>query len=92
MKLTMIEKKKDKWRLEASGASHTLLNLLVEKAWDSKALQASYMIKHPYLSKPEIIIRANDPKRVLVDASQLIINDSRDFARELKRVSKKRSR
>ena len=85
MKLTVLEKKKDKWKVEVDGEDHTLLNLLTENAWKGKVKQASYMIKHPQLSKPEITVIGPNPKKILADAAQGIIDDSRIFQREIKK-------
>ncbi len=89
MKLNILEKKKNKWKMEVSGETHTLLNLLRANAWKAGAKQASYIIEHPYLSQPEIIIRADNPKRVLNSAAQMIIDDARDLKKEFKRAVKR---
>ena len=89
MKLSVLEKKKDKLRVEVDGESHTLLNLLRENSWKSGANQAAYRIEHPYLSKPEIIVSATNPKRILSDSAQLIINDTKTFEREFKKALKR---
>ena len=88
MKLTALEKKKDKWMVEVDGEDHTLLNLLTENAWKRKAKQASYTIKHPYLSKPVITVRGANPKKILADSAQKIIDDAKAFEKEIKRVPK----
>lgn len=88
MELKIVEKKKNKWKIEVKGESHGFLNLLKEKAWDAKALQASYMIEHPYLATPKIIVRANKPKTVLADATRMVINESKMFLREFKKSVK----
>ena len=85
MKLTVLEKKKDKWKVEVDGEDHTLLNLLTENAWKGNVKQASYMIRHPQLSKPEITVIGPNPKKILADAAQKIIDDSKAFQREIKR-------
>lgn len=89
MAIKVLEKKKDKFKIEVTGEGHTLLNILREKAWKTGARQSAYMIKHPYLSQPEIIIRAKNPGKVLSDAAQLVINDSREFGKEFKRALKR---
>lgn len=89
MELRAVEKKKEKLKVEVIGETHTLLNLLRENAWKDKADQASYMIEHPYLAKPKIIVRAKDPKKVLVNSAQMIIDDSKDFSKEFKRAMKR---
>ncbi len=89
MKLRYLEKKKDKVKIEMKGASHTLLNILRENAWKAGASQASYIIEHPYLSEPKIIVRSNNAKRVLNDAAQFIIDDAKAFELEFKRALKR---
>ena len=89
MKVKVLEKKKDKLKVEIDGESHTLLNLLRENAWKEKVEQASYMIEHPYLAKPKIIVRAKNPKKILVDSAQKIATDAKDFSREFSRAMKR---
>ncbi len=89
MAIKVLEKKKDKLRVEVDGETHTLLNLLREKAWKAGARQSAYIVKHPYLSQPEIIVRAKNPGRVLNDAAQLIIDDTKDFGKEFRRALKR---
>ncbi|MBU0530253.1 MAG: DNA-directed RNA polymerase subunit L [Candidatus Aenigmatarchaeota archaeon] len=89
MKLRVVENKKDKLRIEVVGESHTLLNLLRETAWKEGAEQASYIVEHPYMSNPELIIRSNNPKNVLSSTAQSIVDQSIAFEKELKRVVKK---
>ena len=87
MKLSVLEKKKDKLKVEVEGEDHTLLNLLSENAWKG-AKQSSYMIRHPYLSKPEITVIGANPKKILADAAQDIITEAKAFQKEFKRVTK----
>jgi len=89
MLIKALEKKKEKLRIEVDGETHTLLNLLRENAWKTGAKQAAYIIKHPYLSRPEMIIRAKNPGKVLNDAIQLIINNTKEFEREFGRALKR---
>lgn len=86
MKLRKLEKGKEKLVLEVAGETHTLLNLLRENAWKEDAKQAAYIVEHPYLSQPKIIIRAEDPKKVLSNAAQLVIDEASDFRKEWKRA------
>jgi DNA-directed RNA polymerase subunit L len=89
MELTLIEKGKDKLKVEVQGESHTLLNVLRENAWKAGAGQASYMIEHPYMAKPKIMVRAKDPKKVLTSAAQAMSDDSRAFLAAFKRACKR---
>jgi len=86
MEIKVIEKKKDKLKLEVDGETHTLLNLLRERAWKHGAKQASYIIAHPYMSKPEIIIHATYPKKVLTDSANEIAKDAKKFELAFKKV------
>ena len=89
MKLETVTKGKDMLEVEVDGETHTLLNILRENAWKAGADQASYFIDHPYLSEPHLSIRAKNPKKVLMDAAELLITDAKTFQREFKRVIKK---
>lgn len=89
MKLVALEKGNEKMILEVRGETHTFLNLLRENAWKAGTKQASYMIEHPYLSEPKLTIRAKNPKKILDSSVQMIIDQTKDFEREFKRVSRK---
>ena len=89
MEIKVLEKSSESIKIEVVGESHTLLNLLREKSWKAGAIQASYMIEHPYLSSPKIIVRAKNPKKVLADASQMVSEDAREFAREFGKAGKR---
>lgn len=86
MELKVLEKTKNRLKLEIVGESHTLLNLLRRNSWDAKADQASYLIEHPMLSQPKIIIKANNPKLVLSKATDMIVKQTKDFSNAFKRA------
>lgn len=89
MKLEVVKSEKDMLSLFVKGEDHTLLNLLKENSWKRGAKQASYIIKHPYMSEPNLIIRGEKPKKILSDANQMIIDDAKEFgvlfSREIKK-------
>ncbi len=89
MELTVLEEKPTKLRLEVKGENHTLLNIVTEYAWEAKAKQASYMIKHPYLSQPELTVISANPKKTLSDAAQLVMDRAKEFRVGLERGLKK---
>jgi DNA-directed RNA polymerase subunit L len=89
MEIKILEKTPESLKLEVIGETHTLLNLLREKSWKAGASQASYMIEHPYLSDPKIMVRAKNPKKVLSDASQMVADDAKEFGKEFSRSLKK---
>jgi len=86
MQLKKLETGKEKLKLEVIGEDHTLLNLLRENSWKENADQAAYMIEHPYLSKPKIIIKSKNPKKTLIGAAQLVIDETTSFQKEFKRA------
>ena len=89
MELKVLEKKADKLKLQVTGETHTFLNLISEYAWLAKAKQASYIVKHPYLSEPELIVKSANPKKTLKDANQIIIDRTEEFQRSFKRALRK---
>ena len=89
MELTVTQKGKEKLRVEVRGETHTMLNLIRENAWKAGAKQAAYIIQHPYISQPEIIIRSKNPQKTLKDAAQMVIDDSKEFMVAFKRAMKK---
>ncbi len=88
MELNVLEQTENKIVVEVRGEDHTLLNLLREACWTEGADQATYMIEHPYLSQPKIIVRGKNPKKILINAAQLIIDQIEEFAKEFRRASK----
>jgi DNA-directed RNA polymerase subunit L len=89
MELKVIDKKLDKLSVEVVGETHTLLNVLTEYAWEAKALQASYSIQHPYLSHPQLNVKAKNPKKTLSDAAQIVMDRSKEFKTAFDRVVKR---
>ena len=89
MKLEIVEDEKNKLKIAVHGESHTLLNILRENAWKSKADQASYLIEHPYLSTPNIIVHGDSPKKILTAAAQEVVDQVKEFEKEFSASVKK---
>jgi DNA-directed RNA polymerase subunit L len=87
MKLMLVESDAKKMVIEVQGETHTFLGLLRENAWEAGARQVSYIIRHPYLSEPKLTVRADNPKKVLDSAAQMILDEAKDFEKEFKRAS-----
>ncbi len=87
MKLVLLESDAKKMVLEVQGETHTFLSLLRENAWEAGVKQVSYMIRHPYLSEPKLTVRADNPKKALDSAAQMILDQAKDFEKEFKRAS-----
>jgi len=88
MKVTVLEEMEGKIKVEVAGETHTLLNVLKSNAWKAGAEQAYYMIKHPLLSQPELVVKAKNPKKTLKDATQMLIDDAKEFRKEAKKAFK----
>ena len=89
MELTVTEKGKEKMRVIVKDETHTMLNLIRENAWAVGAKQASYIIQHPYISHPEMIIRSKNPGKVLKDAAQRVQDQGKEFSTAFSRAMKK---
>lgn len=85
MELKVVEQKEGKLVLEVGGESHTLLNLLRELCWKEGAEQVSYMVEHPYMSQPKLIIYGKNPKKILQAAAQRLIALTQEFLSEAKK-------
>jgi len=88
MKLKIVEKGKEKMKIEVGGETHTFLNLLREKAWESGCDQASYIVEHPYQSDPIVIVKAKNPIKVLSDAGTKVTDQVKEFSRHFSRLAK----
>ena len=89
MELKVLEKTPDTLRLEVPGENHTLLNIITEYAWEAKAKQSSYIIQHPYLSKPELVIKSSNPKKTLDDSAKILMERVKEFKVGFERAMKK---
>lgn len=79
MELNVLDKSKNSMKVEVVGETHTLVNLLRENAFVCGADQASYIIEHPYMSQPKLIVKAGQPKKVIADAAEKIAEDAAKF-------------
>lgn len=58
MKITALEKKKNKLIIEIAGETHTLLNVIKDELWnDSNVKVSGYNIEHPLTSEPKLIVQ-----------------------------------
>jgi len=89
MELNVLEKKDDRLKIEVVGESHTLLNILTEKCWEAGALQAHYLLEHPYLVSPKIVVRSENPKKTMLAAAKMVADAAKEFEAEFKRAVKK---
>jgi DNA-directed RNA polymerase subunit L len=88
MKIEVLENEKDKVKLEIHD-NLTLVNLLNENVWKQKGVDVSaYSTQHPYLSKPVLLVKAKDPKKVILDAAEQIIEDATELKKQFKNAIK----
>ncbi len=67
--------------------SLTLAGLLNDYLWNIRGVKAAGFIKeHPYLSKPKILVSANDPKKALKTACEKIMKDVEDLKNKVKKI------
>ena len=89
MKLELLESDKNLLKVKVSGETHTLLNLLRENCWKEKADQDSYIQEHPYIAEPYVVVRSKEPKKTLLNATQLVIEQAKEFRSEFEKAVKK---
>ena len=89
MELNVLEKKDDRLKIEVVGEGHTLLNILTEKCWEAGALQAHYLLEHPYLAHPKIIVRSDNPKKTMLSAAKMVSDAAKEFEAEFRKAAKK---
>ena len=88
MELEVLEKKTDFLKVAVKKETHTLLNLLRENSWKANAEQATYIVEHPYMSDPYIIVKGKDPKGILTAAAQHIVEQAKEFGKEFGKATK----
>jgi DNA-directed RNA polymerase subunit L len=86
MRVTILEKDKDKVKLELDDL--TLVNLLNENLWKGKIDYSAYSVDHPYLSKPVLVVSSKEPKKSLVNAAEQIIADAQALKKKFQREAK----
>ncbi|AKB85976.1 DNA-directed RNA polymerase subunit L [Methanococcoides methylutens] len=82
MELKILEKSDDEMKLEISGESHTLLNMLKSILLeDERVHTASYDMKHVTISEPVLFIKTEnaDPIDVIKDAVAVLIAECDEF-------------
>ncbi len=88
MKIEVLENEKNKVKLEIHD-NLTLVNLLNENIWKQKGVDIStYSMQHPYMSKPVLLVKAKDPKKVILDATEQIIEDATELKKQFKNAVK----
>ncbi len=92
MKINVLEKEKNKIRIEIIGETHTFCNVLRKELWnDDDVKVAGYNIEHPLVSNPVLTLETDkkDPKKVLESAIKRLRDKNDKIKEAVKSVSKK---
>ena len=86
MEIKILDDKKNKLMLEVKGADHTLCNALKTELWGDKHIKiATYSIRHPQVSMPQMIVETDgeiSPKNALINAVQRLHKINEKFKKE----------
>ena len=86
MEIKILDDKKNKLMLEVKGVDHTLCNALKTELWNDKHVKiATYSIRHPQISVPQIIVETDgevSPKNALINAVQRMHKTNEKFKKE----------
>ena len=79
MKLRLVEKSKNEFRIELVGEGHTFCNALQEELLKDKTLEfGGYSISHPLTGQPILYLRTKGrrkPETVLTESSKNLIKN-----------------
>ena len=85
MDIEVKEKEDGKLRLEVD-ADMAFINAVNDYVWEEKGVKISaYNRSHPYAAKPEILIKATNPEKVLTKALDKIIADANDLKKKFEK-------
>jgi len=89
MELKIIKDEKDMMQVELVGESTTFANLLKDELYEDKSVtSAAFLVEHPLVSNPRIIVRTKGktPKKALKDAAARIEKKAADFETQFKKA------
>ena len=86
MEIKILDDKKNKLIVEVKGADHTLCNALKSELWNDKHVKiATYSIRHPQTSVPQIVVETDgeeSPKNALINAVERLHKVNAKFKKE----------
>ncbi|MEK6827802.1 MAG: DNA-directed RNA polymerase subunit L [Nanoarchaeota archaeon] len=86
MEIKILDDKKNKLLIEVKGTDHTLCNAIKTELWNDKHVKiATYSIRHPQISVPQIIVETDgeeSPKNALINAVQRLRKNYSKFKKE----------
>ena len=89
MEIRVLEKTKNKLKIEVVGEDHTLCNALRKELWEDKNVEiAGYNMKHPLISEPEIVVetKSGDPVKALLKAVDGLKKKNKELLVEIKNL------
>lgn len=92
MEIKVIEKEKNKLKIEIIGEDHTFCNSLRKELWnDDDVKVAGYNIEHPLVSHPVLTLETEkkDPKKVLEAAIKRLKTRNEKIKDAVKPILKK---
>ena len=86
MEVKIIDDKKNKLIIEVKGADHTLCNALKTELYNDKHVKiATYSIRHPQISMPQVIVETDgeeSPRNALMNAAERLHKINARFKKE----------
>ena len=86
MEIKILDDKKSKLMIEVKGADHTLCNALKAELYNDKHVKiATYSIRHPQISLPQIIVETDgeeSPRNALINAVERLHKTNAKFKKE----------
>ena len=86
MEIKILDDKKNKLIVEVKGIDHSLCNILKSELWNDKHVKtATYSIRHPQISVPQIIVETDgdlSPRNALINAVQRLHKTNEKFKKE----------
>ena len=86
MEIKILDDKKNKLIVEVKGADHTLCNALKSELLNDKHVKiATYSIRHPQISVPQMIVETDgdiSPKNATINAVQRLHKVNEKFKKE----------
>ena len=86
MEIKILDDKKNKLIVEVKGSDHTLCNALKTELWNDKHVKiATYSIRHPQISVPQVIVETDgeeSPRNALINAIDRLHKTNSKFKKE----------
>jgi len=88
MNVKVLKSKKEELKLEFEDETETLTQLLATQVWKEGG-EAAAVREHPFIEKPNLVVRGKNPERVLKKASTALEEQCNEFEEEFRRALEK---